>query len=119
MIAVHEGMVFTYGTPKAEHLGRCYELAAKRVGMGPNGADFSGYEGATLVHGTIQGAGQPPLGHAWVVEPDGSVWEPATDTVYPAPVFEALYSPTEFVRYEPAEARRWMVKSGHYGPWEV
>ena len=110
MIAVHEGMVFTYGTPKPENLGRCYELSAQRI---------VGRDGAHLVHGTIQGAGEPPLGHAWVVEADGSVWEPATATVYPAPVFEALFSPVEFVRYEAVEAAVWMVKSGHYGPWEV
>jgi hypothetical protein len=113
--------LFAIAPVKASHLGRCYELAAKRVGSGPGATlMFSGYEGATLVHGTIQGAGMPALGHAWVVEPDGeSVWEPGTDTVYPWAVFVALFNAVEHVTYSTTEARRWMVKSGHYGPWEV
>lgn len=96
--------------PKPENLGRCYELSGIRVGMSA--------KPRRLVHGTIQGMDNPPIGHGWVIEPDGQVWEPATGQVWDAAVFEALFNPTVHVTYTPSEARRKMVDHGHYGPWE-
>ena len=58
-----------------DRLRRCYELAGKGILHAP--------EGSTLVHGTIEGFGNPRIGHAWVELPDGSVWEPISRVVYP------------------------------------
>ena len=120
-IVVTGGVVWQIGKPVASHLRRCYELSADRVGFGPNReAMFTGYKGARLVHGTIQGVGSAPIGHAWVIEPDGeSVWEPASNEVYPASVFEALFAAVPHVEYDVTEARCNMARSQHYGPWEV
>ena len=100
------------------NLRRCYELSASRVASGPNGEQmFSGYKGSRLVNGTIQGVGVPAIGHAWVIEPDGTVWEPASATTYPADVFEALFAAVPIVTYDTTETRMNMVINGHYGPW--
>lgn len=107
-----------YGPVKDDHLGRCYELSGRRVAFGPDDSMISGYRNATLVHGTIQGFNNPAIGHAWVEEPDGSVWEPATDTVYPADAFKALFKPVVHHRYSTREARMMMLEHEHYGPWE-
>jgi 8-oxo-dGTP pyrophosphatase MutT (NUDIX family)/GNAT superfamily N-acetyltransferase len=106
-----------YGPIKQENMRRCYELAAKRVTLGPNGNMLSGYKGSTLIQGTIQGFGMPPIGHAWVIEPDGKVWEPATDTIYSKDDFEDLYSPRVMETYSVDETRRQVGKSHHWGPW--
>lgn len=107
--------------PKPENLGRCYELSALRVAFGPDGPvpPFAAYEDATLVHGTIQGFGHPPLPHAWVVEPNGDVWEPACGRSFPAEFFNLFFNPTVRVTYTPAEARANMMASQHYGAWDI
>jgi hypothetical protein len=69
------------------------------------------------VHGTIQGYGLPPLEHAWVEEPDGSVYEPGTDHVYDKHDFDRLYNPQVQARYSTQEARRKLAQTQHYGPW--
>lgn len=103
---------------RTENLRRCYELSSKRVMFGPDETMFGGYTGATLVNGTIQGHGMPPLGHAWVIEPDGEhVWEPGTATVYPIADFERLFSARVDVTYTVAEARRAGFEHETYGPW--
>lgn len=100
------------------HAHRCYEIAAMRVAFGPDdSALFTGYEGARLVNGTVQGAGHPPLQHAWVIEPDGSVYEPTTDHVYTARAFVVLFNPVVEVEYSASEVRRQISRSHHTGPW--
>lgn len=112
MIAVIDGVVHMVAPPVRENLGRCYELSGKQV-------INSGDDGAHLVHGTIQGAGEAPIGHGWVEHSDGSVWEPASATVYPGEVFAALFNPVEHNRYSVHEAAVKMVVTQHFGPWEV
>lgn len=110
--------VWQVGPAIAENLRRCYELSASRVAAGPDGHQMmSGYTGAMLVNGTIQGPGLDPIGHAWVIEPDGSVWEPASAEIYPAHIFEALFGAVVIDTYTTSEARMNMYTSGHYGPW--
>lgn len=112
MAVVIDGVLYV-AEPVAENLGRCYELAGKRV------TDVLICGGATepvLVHGTIQGFGAPPLPHAWVKEGD-SVWEPATGKSWPAHVFAILFNPVEHVTYPAREAAVKMVRAKHYGPW--
>ena len=61
------------GIPFRERLGRCYELSGRYL---------MGTEGTTMVHGTIEGAGRPPIDHAWVVTKEGKVFEPASNHLY-------------------------------------
>jgi hypothetical protein len=90
-------------------LGRCYELAGKYV------IDHGG----TLVHGQIQGAGLPPLGHAWVKSPDGkSVWEPTSGHTYTSAAFERLYHGKELATYSKVEAAAQMLETKIFGPWD-
>lgn len=96
--------------PKPENLGRCYELVGLQAIKEPDG---------TVIHGTIQGYGMPPLNHAWWVYPDGSVWEPATAQDYTAEAFRVLFRPRYIYGYSVKEALLRMVATGHYGPWDT
>ena len=117
-IVVDGFAVYQVGNPVPGNLRRCYELSATRAALGPSGRNWSsGYEGATLVNGTIQGVDSDPIGHAWVIEPDGTVWEPASATTYPADVFEALFAAVPIVTYSSEEARMNMATTHHTGPW--
>lgn len=111
-------MIWQVGNAVPENVGRCYELSAMRVAFGPaDDKPFTGYADALLVNGTIQGVGRAPIGHAWVIEPDGSVWEPASATTYPAEVFEALFAAVPTVTYTVQETRANIAQSHHTGPW--
>lgn len=91
-----------------ERLGRCYELAGRYVLEHPD-AD-------ALVHGSIEGMGQPRIGHAWV-EVVGGVWEPVTASVWSWTAFMAVFDPRMNDRWSNAAARDRMLRAGHFGPW--
>lgn len=95
----------------AARLGQCYVLAGRAVAFGP-------YEVGTLVHGSIEGYGNPRIAHAWVELPDGSVWEPISDTEYPQIVFRALFHPGPGPRYAREAVLKHIAGSAHWGPWE-
>ncbi len=88
-------------------LGRCYELAGRRVLQG---------EG-TLVHGTITNGATARIGHAWVIMEDGSVWEPISDQAMPMLVFVAFFHPEPILSYPREEALSLMARTAHFGPW--
>ena len=92
-----------------DRLGRCYELAGKYVGMHP---------GSTLVHGSIQGFGNPRIGHAWVKLSNGSVWEPITNSVFPKEVFDSFFNAQELVSYSRSDVADKTEGFGHWGPWD-
>ena len=71
-------------TTLSDRLGQCYPLSYRYATRRP---------GRTLVHGSIQGMGQPRIGHAWVRNPDGTVHEPATDEDWSADLFQAFFTP--------------------------
>jgi mRNA-degrading endonuclease RelE of RelBE toxin-antitoxin system len=91
-----------------DRLGKCYELAGRYA---------TNNRGAVLVHGSIQGFDHPRIGHAWVIDPDGEVFEPTSGLHWDPQVFESFYRPKEIERYDEAEARVLMFQSGHWGPW--
>jgi hypothetical protein len=101
-------------TAFGQRLGRCYELAAKQVVFG----EGEHKPGDKLVHGSIQGFGNPRIGHAWVERADGSIHEVIGQKDYPRFVFGALFNPIEDHVYTSAQATQWMLKSGHFGSWE-
>lgn len=98
-----------------ENLRRCYELAGKRVADAVIANPETGH---VLVHGTIQGPVSAPIGHAWVIEPDGQVWEPATATTYDPAAFGFLFNAVPEATYTARESAQRMVRSRTYGPWE-
>ena len=90
-------------------LGRCYELSGRYVMDHPE---------STLVHGSIQGMGNPRIGHAWAITKDGQVWEPATNQEYSPVVFNAVFNPHEDKRYPWSDALAKMTEHGTFGPWD-
>jgi hypothetical protein len=91
-------------------MSRCFQLSGRRAAFGP---DF----GASLIHGTIQGMGNPPLAHGWVEHSDGTIHEPTTDTTYPREIFEAFFNPVEEQRYNRKKLHELIIQHGHWGPW--
>lgn len=92
-----------------DRLGRCYELAGRRV--------LFDEDAAILVHGTIQRDPLPPNPHAWVILPDRLVWEPVTEMTLPADAFARFFGAKEDRRYSPKEVAIQTAQSGHWGPW--
>lgn len=92
-------------------LGECYVLSGHKVMDDGDG---------TLVNGSIQGGGgnNPRIGHGWVEQKDGKIWEPGSDTAYSPQAFKELFNPIVDYRYSADEAVRRMATSGHFGPWE-
>lgn len=91
----------------ADRKGRCYELAGRYATHHPD---------SVLVHGTIQGMGNPPLDHAWVEVPKG-VYEPITNEVYSAKVFADHFHPVEQARYDNLQVLLTTARAGTWGPW--
>lgn len=91
-----------------ERLSRCYELAGRRCFEEP------GWE---LVHGSIQGMGNPRIGHAWCITADGQHWDPIMDSYLPDDEHRAFYNAEVYGRWSQREAMQEAVRTGHYGPW--
>lgn len=106
------GSATEIGKVYTTRLGRCFELTAKRVmdrNLGKTSSDI-------LVHGSIQGDDVLRISHCWVIEGAG-IWEPATNMHYQAEAFSRLFSAVEEHRYTWPEARDYLIKNKHYGPW--
>lgn len=74
-------------------------------------------EDPVLVHGTtVTLSGR--LGHAWVELPDGTVWEPASQAIFPKEKFYSLVDPIADERYTVDEAAS-MLSVGRHGPWNA
>lgn len=97
-----------------DRLGRCYELAGRYV----TDPMMHRNEGATLVHGSIEGMGNPRIGHAWVVDVDGEIFEPTSGKHFDSATFKVVFHPIEYVRYDGTEARVNILKLKHWGPWD-
>jgi hypothetical protein len=95
--------------PHKKRLGRCYELAGNLALHNPE---------TQLIHGSIQGFGAPRIPHAWVVLPDGSIWEPATNKVWEKPIFYGFFNAIVRKRYDQQTFMRMMVRHEHWGPWD-
>ena len=97
--------------------GDCYAAAARFV------IGNARCPGIMLVHGEVTGQG--PIagiryGHAWV-EIGDAVIDPSNRRIVCArrDAYYAIGKITASVsRYSPQEARRLMLKTLHYGPWE-
>lgn len=92
-----------------DRLGRCYELAGRMVMN----------DGGTLVHGSIQGAGNPRIGHAWVENDDGTITDPVMGETMPADAYTRFASAIPEHRYSQEEVLLNAGRTQHWGPWEA
>lgn len=89
--------------------GRCYELALRVMMDEPGAAKF------TLIHGRIsQFENGPLIGHAWIVRPDGTTYDPVLDEPFPKWRDEQAIADHRYTRLQ---AARLSVTQGHSGPW--
>lgn len=72
---------------------------------------------AVLVHGAAISLGKR-INHAWVELPDGTVWEPASQAIFPIEKFYQLVDPIVEDRYTSDEAAS-MLSVGKHGPWNA
>ena len=92
-----------------DRLGRCYELAGRYV------MDNAGTQ---LVHGSIQGMGNPRIDHAWAVTSDGQIYDAVLDEEFDPVAHLHFFSAEEHIVYERFEAMALMAKHKHWGPWD-
>jgi hypothetical protein len=88
---------------------RCYEIAVKALIVRATAPADS-----LLVHGTL---GLTGIAHAWLVLPDGYVWDPVYALVFPADVWRSLVEPRDERRYTKMQAAVACSAAGHFGPW--
>ena len=91
-----------------DRMSRCYELAGRYL---------MANDGTTMVHGTVDN-GAKVIRHAWVVDPDGEIFEPTTGIHYDTASFEAQYHPAPRVTYPQDRAMVQMLRFKHWGPWD-
>lgn len=89
-------------------LGHCYELAGQYT---------MGHPGTTVVHGSIQGFGNPRIDHAWVILENCTVLEPVSEQVYDPDAFEAVFDPLVSCTYDTASLCAQALRTRHWGPW--
>ncbi len=94
--------------PLKDRLGRCYELAGR----------FANHnEGSILVHGSIEGFGNPRINHAWVILDPNTIWEPTGNKEWLKDVFENVFHPVEDDRFTSTQANINLLKHMNWGPW--
>lgn len=92
----------------ANAYGEAIQILALRCGL----------EDHFLVHGTIQTGIFHAINHAWVLQPNGVVYEPTADARYTRADFERLYNPTAHASYTPDQAMKSILQYDHFGPWD-
>lgn len=109
-----EGFVWN---PRKKKLGRCFELSAKLL------LDFGrqGISDARLVHGRVINTktGKPML-HGWV-EIEDVVFDPEADAVLRKERYYQIgqVDVPSLKKYTAEEAAIQMLKTKHFGPWEL
>jgi len=91
--------------------GRCYALANK-IMLEPGADQF------TLVHGIVRGPRDTRIDHAWVMLPDGRLYDPVENAYFStAGEYAERYKAVivrMFTRLDACEA---MLVANHHGPW--
>jgi hypothetical protein len=114
---------------KKQNLGDCYEVAGRMAIMGlskaPNGEKFLGKP--MIVHGEVEGQGKIKglrYGHAWV-EDDVYVYDFSNGKSLML-LKEVYYylgkinqDKPKLYKYSFLEARKKMLETGDYGPWDL
>ena len=103
----------------SEGKGDCYQAAGRLI------MNFMGENKAKLVHGMVNGQGALKgirFGHAWV-EYGSKILDHSNGKKQEIP--KQLYysmgdiNPRECKYYTGTKAAEWMVKSKHWGPWQM
>ncbi len=100
-------------------MGDCYQAAGNLA------ISFVGDPKAKLVHGMVNGQGSLEgirFGHSWVEYGDKVLdHSNGEKREIPKSVYYALgkVNPEENKYYTPKDAIKWMMKSKHWGPWEM
>ncbi len=89
-------------------LGQCYVLSGRYV---------SSHPGSTLVHGSIEGMGNPRIGHAWVELEDGQIFDPIVNQTFDPYVYNAFFKAIIDNKYTFSDTLKITVSTGHWGPW--
>lgn len=100
-----------------EAMGDCYQAAGRLI--------IEYMSKGRLVHGMVNGQGKLTglkFGHAWI-EAGSKVYDHSNGKKksMPKKVYYALgrINPNECKYYDGKKATKWMVKTGHWGPWEM
>lgn len=96
---------------EAERAGRCYELAGYALLLGTAPAE------AILVHGSIEGFGQPRIGHAWLQVAEDGIWEPMQGKLWHPLIWAAIAHPVVEVAYTKRELAEMVSETENWGPW--
>lgn len=91
-------------------LGLCYQLSGRYVMDDPE---------TVLVHGSIQGFGNPRIGHAWVELPGGRVYDAVLDQEFSQVEHVAIFHPVVDRRYSHDETLVTMARTHNWGPWTL
>ncbi len=100
-------------------MGDCYQAAGNLA------ISFVGDPKAKLVHGMVNGQGSLEgirFGHSWVEYGDKVLdHSNGEKREIPKSVYYVLgkVNPEENKYYTPKDAIKWMMKSKHWGPWEM
>lgn len=102
--------------------GLCFEAATHALDV----VEDAGVTFPVLVHGAPRGAGEiggKRIGHAWVEVFDELVIDWTINVQHPL-LRRDYYRIGDMQdchvrRYTPREARGWLLREGHYGPWEA
>jgi hypothetical protein len=112
----------TWALNESAGLGDCYEAAGNLI-LPMFGDKHKNY---TLVHGMVNGQGQLQgirYGHAWVEDDSGNVLDHSNrrKIKMDAKVYYAIggIEKSNNIYYTQEEARKWILKSKHWGPWEM
>lgn len=107
-----------FGTNPRNRNGRCYELCVQALLEAPSGTK--------IVHGAIDGGEGTVgrMGHAWLLLPYDDdaphlrVWEPFFASIVAQHEFYSWAKAEELAVYSFARVHRFIIVTGHYGPWE-
>ena len=97
--------------------GDCFQVSADLVVDVPS-------EPLTLVHGTVVGTGVPRHPHAWVEFEEDGEWMVLDRSnghhwVGPRDTYYRLGQVQDVKRYTRTEAFAHLLRTEHYGPWDV
>lgn len=105
--------------------GFCYETAAEWVITHADHlpSAVTNRLGMRLIHGSIQGADFPRIGHTWIeLRHPAQAWEqyafePVAGITAPVKEFRRFANARAVRQYSPDSTRRLVVQTGHTGPW--
>lgn len=121
---IDEGQLKRYPELIQPETGRCYETSfiwvlAHQTHLPERAAIALDIK---LVHGSIQGADQPRIGHAWVTfrgQDRRYAYEPSIGVILPEKDWRTWADARAYVTYPAASIPKLGGQHQHYGPWHA